>query len=39
VDDCAAVIISEKGFTKGALETAKKHGIILKTLHDLEINR
>jgi hypothetical protein len=36
VKDCVAVIISEKGFTKGALETAKKHGIILKTLHDLE---
>lgn len=36
VEGCDAIIISEKGFTKDAVEIAADHGIELKTLHDLE---
>ena len=36
VEGCDAIIISEKGFTKGAVEMAAEHGIELKTLDDLE---
>lgn len=32
---CDAIIFSLKGFTKGAVEAAAKHGIILKTLEEL----
>jgi hypothetical protein len=34
-DDCQALIISEKGFTKGAIEAAKIYYIELKTLEQL----
>jgi hypothetical protein len=36
VDGCDAIIISEKGFTKDAMEMAGEHGIELKTLDNLE---
>jgi hypothetical protein len=36
VDGCDAIIISKKGFTKGAVEMAGEHGIELKTLENLE---
>jgi hypothetical protein len=41
IDDCQALIISEKGFTKGAVETAKVYGIELKTPDQLvaDLNR
>jgi hypothetical protein len=41
IDDCQALIISEKGFTKGAVEAAKVYGIELKTLDQLvaDLNR
>jgi hypothetical protein len=35
-DGCDAIIVCEKGFTKGAVEFAAHQGIILKTLEDLE---
>jgi hypothetical protein len=35
-DGCDAIIVSLKGFTKGAVEIAAKHGIILKKLEELE---
>jgi hypothetical protein len=35
-DGCDAIIFSLKGFTKGAVETAAHHGIILKSLEELE---
>ena len=38
VKGCIAVFISGTGFTKGAQETAKKHGILLKNLRDLEVD-
>jgi hypothetical protein len=34
-DDCQLMIISEKGFTKGADEVARMHGIVLETLDSL----
>jgi hypothetical protein len=34
-DDCQALIISEKDFTKGSIEAAKVYGIELKTLAHL----
>jgi hypothetical protein len=36
VDGCDAIIISEKGFTKGAVEMAGEYGIELKTPDNLE---
>ncbi len=36
VDGCDALIISEKGFTKGAVKIAAEHGVELKTLDNLE---
>jgi hypothetical protein len=35
-DGCDAIIVCEKGFTKGAVEVAAHHGIILKTLEEPE---
>jgi hypothetical protein len=36
VEGCDAIIISEKGFKKNAVEIAGEHGIELKTLENLE---
>jgi hypothetical protein len=38
VEGCDAIIISEKGFTKGAVEMAAEHEIELKTLDNLEFD-
>ncbi len=38
VEGCDAIIISEIGFTKDAVEIAGEHGVELKTLDDLEFD-